>query len=162
MLTKEQKLKIAIGATKIYARQFATLEGASEKAIELAKLIGSLERSLSDVLKKCFELVIGEDIPVIRRTRIASIPCAVCVPLSNPNSHNYEIGKPAMFLRHKSGVCLANNGNIGNDMCNYSDSVRPATETEIKKFFDEIPAIKFDSHTKDIFDQYEMLVEAVK
>jgi hypothetical protein len=57
---------------------------------------------------------------------------AVVVPIANPNSHNYDIGKAVIIRDTDRGYSARHRAQTGNHLPEYTWYVRPATVEEIK------------------------------
>ncbi len=103
-----------------------------EEMIDLISVLGSCSR---DKLKKLIELITNQKLPPFPSSGsgMLFIPLAAIVPLSNPNSHNYAIGKVAV-AQNTSSTLYRQNGTFGNSMSTLKTSLRPATEKEIQHF----------------------------
>ena len=68
----------------------------------------------------------------------------VVVPLDNRNGHNYEIGEPCVVF-NDSNRAISVDGKHGNHLpgANNTDSIRKATEEEIKHFVNNFKGVLF-------------------
>lgn len=86
------------------------------------------------VIRKKFIIGSGRD-----DDKVAFQRGLVVVPLKNPNSHDYKLGKPAIFCESDRCVAIRESRySVGNHMTTEKKSLRLATPAEIKKFFADI------------------------
>lgn len=90
----------------------------------------------------------GNDGPTIDDHKIPRF--TMLVPLKNPNSHDYEIGKPALVINAEDedpfDDLLKVNGHTGNSMNDRQLGVRLATNEEIDAFFAKVPTAALKKH----------------
>lgn len=94
--------------------------------------------------------LLGEELVDTRLGHRAFNRLTMVVPIGNDNSHNYPLGKPALFTgySHSSGAWeseddiffrLGSNTSGGNHMTPTKRCLRPATRHEILKFLRQAP-----------------------
>lgn len=121
--------------SKIYG---TPVKGKSKKALELEVAIASFGGYAPHVAK-VMSILTGEKIEASANSGLASEmkPGVMFVPLTNPNDHNYPMGKASMATNHNQSHCLRPDGRHGNNMDTDISSLRPATEAEIREFVEK-------------------------
>ena len=119
----------------------------SERAVKLAALIdGGDFGCRTSAVRELVVLLTGETLPPRDEssddsTDIRLVPGAMYVPTANPNSHDYEIGRPVVVQATGYGrfACRLD-GKTGNHLPTESNAIRPATEAEVDEHADAFVA----------------------
>lgn len=113
-----------------------------ERLDKLKKILGSrrVNKDMQNLVLDILQLYVpGEDFEAIRGASISLsfTTGIVAVPIvASPNHHDYTLNRPAICFR---GTRFLNgNGNMGNEMTDAADYIRPATPDEIRTVCENI------------------------
>lgn len=165
-MKKATILKLALKATHKWAK---ALEPPKAKPSKLSAKGRKIQDMIGSGAFGCNSAAVARLVSVLPGEKIelnvtGSFPMwgafAVVVPISNPNSHNYPIGEPALAVSvggPRSSLMIST-GDRGNTMCNDRGTVRPATNEEVKDLIRDIPQRALD----DVFSPIEGLLDAME
>lgn len=136
MSAKKELLEFIMEATAGKKKRAAKGVALKGPALKLAKMLkagrfGCQAETARGIIEEVFEIKLGREWNPVYR--FGYRPGEAVVPVSNPNFHNYSIGK--VYVIMVEDYAVGTNGRVGNHLPRKrKDWVRKATEAEIKAF----------------------------
>ena len=98
--------------------------------------------NLTQPLFELMEVILEEDfgiLPDTRRNRLKYDRHLIVVSTCGDNGHDYPLNEPLMIINGSEGYAITKSGVTENHLPINSLEMRPATETEIRDFFKDMP-----------------------
>lgn len=154
-IKKELLRRVAIKATReLEMRYFLEPEepGKNPLVLNMEKFLAGAFKDYADIRREMAmfaSVLLGTEIKLRTPQRIKYPRLAVVVPLTNVNSHNYELNRPCMVVT--SLEAIRGDGSRGNHLPDITGShIRPATLEEIDAFIEAVPQAELDNKLADL------------